>query len=66
MFQSTFTSSEAYTKPSFSNGNYETLKQRAMRLLETINGEVVIRDARGTLTASITATNGEIKVWENK
>lgn len=66
MYQSTFTSSETYTKQSHGMGNYETLKQRALRLLETINGEVEIRDARGTLTASITATDGEIKVWENK
>ncbi len=66
MYQSTFTSSESYTKQSHGMGNYETLKQRALRLLETANGEVQIRDAYGTLTASITATNGEINVWENK
>ncbi len=66
MYQSTFTSSEAYTKQSHGMGNYETLKQRAMRLLETTNGEVEIRDANGRLAASITATDGEIKVWENK
>lgn len=66
MYQSTFTSSEAYTNQSHGMGNYETLKQRALRLLETIDGEVEIRDAHGTLAASITADNGEIKVWENK
>jgi len=66
MYQSTFTSSEAYTKQSHGMGNYETLKQRALRLLETINGEVEIRDAQGTLKASITASNGEIAIWENK
>lgn len=66
MYKSIYTSSEAFTKPSYNNGNYEYLKQFARRLLESSNGNVEIRDANGTLKASIWTEAGEVKEWENK
>ena len=63
MYQSTYYSEAGTAR---NTGTYEYLTSYARRMLENDSGMIEIRDAHGTLKASMWTENGEVKEWENK